>query len=482
MIAVARSSAVAAAVMAGFMLVAALIALLRNEAGGGVFVACAVMTIFGAGAVHLAVRHRAARLDRRAAFALLAVLWAGIPVLAAIPVAATTTLGPMAAWLEAVSAFTTTGPVYIHDIEGVPRATLAWLLTLQWGGGLLTLVGFVAVLGPAGIGGLPDRSARAALLGVSETSALDDALRLVVPIYLGATVIGTFLMFAAGERPFDALALAGAALSTGGLLPDADGMAAHGSSTVKLIFIVLMLIGATSVLWHRLLLTRRFRLALGQQENLALLLLVLVLGIAVAAIDYNGAASPLFLPIALEDGLFTAVALVTTTGVEPHGGAFSGLPITLVAAVVFVGGATFSTAGGIKIYRAGIMLLQSYLELERLIHPNAVRPRRLGQQQITLQMMKAIWIMFGVACTSVAALTMLLAPAMPSFEAAFMAALSALWNVGPIYGAGWETSATWPDWSVLPVYTQIVLIIAMTMGRLEILLVLALANFALWRR
>lgn len=482
MIAVARSSAAAAAIMAGFMLVAAAMALFRNEPGGGVFLASAVMTIFGAGAVHLAVRHRPARLDRRAAFALLSVLWVGIPLLAAIPVTATTSLSPMAAWLEAVSAFTTTGPVYMHDLDGVPRATLAWLLTLQWGGGLLTLVGFVAVLGPAGIGGLPDRSARSALLNVNETAALEDALRLVVPIYLGATIIGTLAIFAAGERMFDALGLAGAALSTGGLLPDADGMAAHGSSLVKLIFLLLMLVGATSVLWQRLLLTRRFRMALGQQENIVLLILVLVLGIAVAAIDYNGAASPLFLPLALEDGLFTAVSLVTTTGVEPHGGAFASLPLALVAAVVFMGGATFSTAGGIKIYRAGIMALQGYLELERLIHPNAVRPRRLGQQQITLQMMKAIWIMFGVACTSVAALTLFLAPAMPSFEAAFMAALTSLWNVGPVYGAGWEVSSTWPDWSTLPVYAQVVLIVAMTMGRLEILLVLALANFAFWRR
>ncbi len=482
MIAVARSSAVAAAIMAGFMLVAAIVALFRGEAGGGVFLASGVMTIFGAGAVYLAVRHRPARLDRLAAFTLLAVLWTGIPILAAIPVAATTSLTPMGAWMEAVSAFTTTGPVSLHEIDGVPRGTLAWLLTLQWGGGLLTLVGFVAVLGPAGIGGLPDRSARAALLGVSETTALDDALRLVVPIYLGATVIGTLLMFAAGERLFDAVGLAGAALATGGLLPDADGMAAHGNSTVKLIFIVLMLVGATSVLWHRLLLTRRFRLALGQQENIVLFLMAIALGITAAAIDYNSAGSPLFLPFALEDGLFTAVSLITTTGVEPHGGAFASLPVALVAGVVFVGGASFSTAGGIKIYRAGIMALQGYLELERLIHPNAVRPRRLGQQQITLQMMKAIWIMFGVACTTIAAVMILLAPAMPSFEAAFMAALTALCNIGPVYGAGWEASSAWPDWSTLPAYAQIVLIISMTMGRLEILLILALANFAFWRR
>ncbi len=482
MIAVVRHSALTAGVMAGFLLLAALVSLFRNEPGADVFLLTAVLTVFGAGAMYLAVRNRGGRLDRLAAYGLLLVVWLGVPVIAAVPIAATTSLGPMAAWLEAVSAFTTTGAIQIHDLDNVPRATLGWLLTLQWAGGLLTLLGFVAVLGPAGIGGLPDRSARTNLLGVTEQTALDDALRLVLPIYLGATVLCTLLLFMTGVHMFDALGLAGSALSTGGLLPDPDGIAAYGHFAVKMVLIVFMLIGGTSVLWHRMLLSRRFRLAFGQYENLALLGLCFGLGIIAAAIGYRTPYGGLSLPMALEDGLFTAVSLVTTTGIEPHGGAFASLPLTLIIAVVFIGGASFSTAGGIKIYRAGIMFLQSFRELERLVHPNAVRPRRLGQQNVTLQMMKAIWIMFGVACTVIAALSAAIAPAMPSFEAAFVSIVAALGNVGPIYPVGWQEGVVWPEWGALPAYAQIILALAMILGRLEILVVLGVANFALWRR
>jgi len=482
MIALARHTAVTAAVMAAFLLVTALGALFRGEAEAGTFLATALLTFFGAGAVFLSVRNRGARLGRRSSYALLVVLWLGVPAIAALPVAATTPLGPMAAWLEAVSAFTTTGAVQIHDIDAVPRATLGWLLTLQWAGGLFTLLGFVAVLGPAGIGGLPDRSARVRLLGVGEHTALGDALRLVLPIYLGATLLCTALLFFAGVRLFDALGLAGAALATGGLLPDADGIAAYGHFSVKLVLIVFMLVGGTSVLWHRLLVTRRFRLALGQQENIALLVVCLVVGLLAASIRYGTLEGHLSLPLALEDGFFTAVSLVTTTGLEPHAGAFASLPLILVLGLVFIGGASFSTAGGIKMYRAGIMFLQSYLELERLVHPHAVHMRRLGQQSVTLQMMKAIWIMFGVACTLVAGLTAAIAPAMPSFEAAFVSIVAALANVGPVYVAGWSQDIVWPEWGSLPGYAQIILSIAMILGRLEILVVLGLGNFALWRR
>lgn len=482
MIVVARHSALVAGVMALFLLVSAIIALLRREAGAAAFFLTALLTIFGAGAVYLAARNRAGRLDRRASYTLLLVLWLGLPVIAAFPIAATTSLGPVEAWMEAVSAFTTSGSVQIHDIASVPRSTIAWLLTLQWAGGLLTLVGILAVLAPAGIGGLPDRTARMNLHGPSEATAFDDALRQVLPIYLGATILCTLILFVLGVRMFDALGLAGAALSTGGLLPDPDGMAAYGHAAVKLVMMVFMLIGATSVLWHRMWFTRRFRLALGQHENIAVLLLSLLLGIIAAATWFNTPLGGQSLPLALEDGLFTAAALVTTMGVEPHAGAFTALPLTLVLLIIFIGGATFSTAGGIKMYRVGIMCLQSYRELARLVHPNAVRPRRLGQQNVSLQMMKAIWICFGVACTIIASFTAALAPAMPSFEAAFVAVVAALSNAGPVYSAGWASDVVWPEWGQLPVYGQLILAAAMILGRLEILVVLGLVNFAFWRR
>lgn len=482
MIAVARHSAQTAGVMACFLLLSALVSVFRNEPGADVFLMTALLTVFGAGAVYLAVRNRAGRLDRLAAYGLLILLWAGVPLVAAVPIAATTSLGPVHAWLEAVSAFTTTGPVRIHEIGDVPRATLGWLLTLQWAGGLLTLVGFVAVLGPAGLGGLPDRSARANLLAATQQTTLDDALRLVLPIYLGATLLCTLALLLMGVRLFDALGLAGAALSTGGLLPDADGVAAYGHFGIKAVLIVFMLIGGTSVLWHRMLLTRRIRLALGQYENIMVFIFCGGLGIAAAAIGFRAAGGGTSVPLALEDGLFAAVSLVTTSGIEPHAGAFASLPVTLVLAIIFIGGASFSTAGGIKIYRAGVMVLQSLRELERLVHPSAVHPRRLGQQNVTLQMMKAIWIMFGVACSSIAALSVALSPAMPSFEAAFVAVMAALSNIGPVYAAGWQPDVNWPEWGALPVYAQTILALAMILGRLEILVVLGLANFALWRR
>ncbi|HSI39200.1 MAG TPA: potassium transporter TrkG [Xanthobacteraceae bacterium] len=482
MVAVARHSVRAAGVMAAFLLACALVAAGGRDPAAVVFVLTALMTVFLAGGVHLATRSRAGRLDRVGSFVLLLLLWLGLPVLGAIPVAATTSLGPMGAWFETVCAITTTGSCALHSLDDVPRATLAWLLCLQWFGGLLTLVGVVAVLAPAGIGGLPDRAARAAEFGLSEATEIDDAIRHVLPVYGGATVLCMLALFAVGVGGLDAFGLASAAISTGGLLPDADGIAAYGDVAVKLVLIVFMLVGGTSLLWQRMILSRRFRLAFGQTENFAVLLVCGVVGLLVGAVSFRAGHGEIGLPLAVEDGLFTAVSLVTTTGVEPHAGAFASLPLGFVLVLLCIGGATFSTSGGLKMYRVGAALMQSLRDLNRLIYPHAVRPRRLRAGGVEPQAMTAIWLCLSASGLLIAVCAAMIAPAMPSFEATYVAVIAALTNAGAVFTANWAGSSAWPDWGDVPDYAKIALAALMILGRLEILVVLGLVHFGFWRR
>ncbi|MCK0197802.1 TrkH family potassium uptake protein [Ancylobacter sp. 6x-1] len=483
MIAVAQKGALGAGALALFLLFSGAVGLIRHEVASVAFLLTALLTVFGAGALHLATRNRSARLGRLSSYGLLTLFWFGASVIAAIPVDATTSLGFVDAWFEAICALTTTGGGGIHAVADVPRATLVWLLSLQWLGGLLTLIGAVAVLAPAGVGGLPDRISGLPEQGISEgTAFFEDAIETVVPVYAGVTMLCMIALFAAGLDGFNAFGMATAAVSTGGLLPDADGMAAYGTMPVKLVMSFFMLAGGTSILWHRMIATRRFRQAFTQRENVSVVVLVIILGILVSAIRYQTPEGRLSLPVALEDGLFTAVSLVTTTGIELHAGDFTSLPLTVVLLIIFMGGASFSTSGGIKLHRVGAMVLQSLMELNRLVMPHAVRPRQLGRQTVPLQAMKAVWVCFVVATVTLGFLAAAIAPAMPSFDAAYVAAMSAMTNAGPVYGAGWEAGTVWPEWGALPAYAKLLLGTGMVLGRLEIVVVLGLVHAALWRR
>jgi trk system potassium uptake protein TrkH len=94
---------------------------------------------------------------------------------------------------------------------------------------------------------------------------------------------------------------------------------------------------------------------------------------------------------AMREGIFTAASIVTTTGFDVRYAGMQVLPLALVLMIVFVGGGTMSTAGGIKLYRVGIMAVQSMRELDRTIYPHAVRSSYVGSVLYDIQLMKSIW-------------------------------------------------------------------------------------------
>ena len=57
---------------------------------------------------------------------------------------------------------------------------------------------------------------------------------------------------------------------------------------------------------------------------------------------------------------------------------------------MFIGGSAGSTGGGIKVVRIQLLFKNAYLELKRLIHPNAVIPVRYNSQAVPPQIITNI--------------------------------------------------------------------------------------------
>ena len=60
------------------------------------------------------------------------------------------------------------------------------------------------------------------------------------------------LLLATEIPPFDAVCLALSTVSTGGFMPITGDLSAYRSTFVEIIVAVFMLIGATSIVWHRM--------------------------------------------------------------------------------------------------------------------------------------------------------------------------------------------------------------------------------------
>lgn len=420
------------------------------------------------------------RMRRVEALCLVAASFVVMPAFAALPFVFSGQSRYLVAYLDMVSALTTTGVLFGEAMARWPTSLVLWHAIIQWFGGALSILFLVIVLGPLSIGGLPIRHVR-----VVEHGGEDEAERLVEtfaelgPIYVGATALCFLGLVVSGLPALDALCVALAILSTGGAIAREGGFATYGAPIAEIVATVFMLVAATSVVWIRLVLQGRVRQALEQPEVAALALLVVALGLLIAANLAADGRAPLE---ALRHGLFTAVSLISTTGLSISLSDHQSLPAVLTIVVVFVGGATFSAAGGLKLHRVGTALIQATRELNRALYPSGIGASTIGGQYFSLGLMKAIWVAVLLHVLVFTGLMIALAPAAGDFEAAYRAAAGLLSGIGQIHSDGPRSLGAWVPFSAWPDYAKVIACVGMILGRMETLAGLALIHLALWRR
>jgi trk system potassium uptake protein TrkH len=467
------------------MLFPALIALVAEDRVGlEGFLLVAGLTGFIAGAIFFALRGRRWRLSRSTAFIFVVAMWTVPALIAAVPIMYGASVSYVSALFEAISGLTTTGASVMPSIDHTGSAIIFWRAELQWLGGLMTLISMVALLAPAGVGGLTGRVV--ASLGPAGEVGLGrsfSTVRTVAIMYTVGTGICLALLILSGIPAFDAVCLAFATVSTGGFMPVEGGFGVYRNAFAEVVVMIFMLVGATSVVWHRMILQGRWTLLLAHRESYWVIGVAVLLGIAYGA-AFSAAEGGLAEPSAfnaLRDGLFTGISIVSTTGFEPMTGAIAALPVAVVAALALAGGGAMSTAGGIKYFRFGGMFVQSMHELKRLVYPHSVRNTHFGSQPYDISLMKSLWASAIAALAVVTLSTLLLTLNHPSFHGGALAAISAFANIGPLYPAEWEASVGWPTYADFDGFSQVVMIVTMVVGRIEAVAVLALFSVAYWR-
>ena len=460
------------------MLVPAAISVVSQDGAATDFLLVSGLTGFLSGAIFFAMRGHRLRFDRTAGFVLAAALWVVIPPIAALPFALHGGLSYVAALFEAVSGFTTSGGTVFRTLSGAGPSIIFWRAELQWLGGLTTLVTFVTILAPAGMGGLSSRGL-AALGGFSEAGPerVVHGLRQLASLYALFTGLCIILLFFCGVPTFDAICLALSTVSTGGFMPVDGNLSVYGSPYADGVIALFMIAGATSVVFHRSVMEGRWSMLLDHRETWWVLGVMAAAGLAYAWVFHTGGD----LIAALGEGLFNSVSLISTTGYETHAGALSAIPDTLVLFLAIGGASALSTAGGLKFYRIGAMTVQSMHELKRLVFPHSLRSTRFGSQPYDMTLMKAIWANLVVAVVVIIVAALALAASLPSFDAAMVAAVAGFSNIGPLYSQEWLIGPDWPAYADFGVGGQLAMIATMIAGRIEVIVLFASLYAAYWR-
>ncbi|MNC84761.1 Trk system potassium uptake protein TrkH [compost metagenome] len=137
-----------------------------------------------------------------------------------------------------------------------------------------------------------------------------------------------------------------------------------------------------------------------------------------------------------------------------------------------------SAGGGIKLIRAMILFRQVFREFNKLSHPNAVTPLKIGGQVVPNQVVFSVLAFFFAWLATLVSMTLLLTLSGLDAITAFSAVVASLNNIGPgLHQVGPATT-----FSVLNDFQTWVCSATMLLGRLELLTVLVVLTPAFWRK
>ena len=462
-----------------FMIPPMLADLVMNNSDWEVFAGSAVITGF-IGLMMVLVSRDAwsERVRLKEGFVLTVASWLTLSLFTAIPyMFMEKPLSFVDAWFEAVSGLTTTGATVFTGLDGLPEGLLLWRSLTQWIGGLGIVVMALIMLPFLKVGGMQ--------LFQTESSDRSDK---IVPharqfigylalAYLALTALCAIAYRLAGMRTFDAVNHAMTTVATGGFSTHDASFGYFTSPLLHWIAIIFMLAGSLPlVLYVRL--ARERRLALLKNAQVIGFLNIVLLAILVLAL-WRMVVLHTPPEQALREVAFSVVSIITTTGYATVDyTAWGFFAVAAFFLLMFLGGCTGSTAGGMKIFRIQVMMMAISAYVKRLTTPHRVVNMVYENRTVTQDIAMAVFAYVSVLFVTVGVLTILVAATGVDFVTAISAAVTAVANVGPGLGEMIGPSGTFAG---MPDAAKVLLAIAMLLGRLEFFTVLVVLQPSFWR-
>jgi trk system potassium uptake protein TrkH len=296
----------------------------------------------------------------------------------------------------------------------------------------------------------------------------------------GIYVLFTFLeiiILWIGEMNFlDAICHSFATMATGGFSTKNDSIAGFTPFT-QYVIIVFMILAGTNFTLHYLALHSKFKKLWANQEfkvYMGIIFIITIL-ITIGLLLYNLNDT---LEASFREALFTVVSILTTTGFVTAD--FLIWPTSIwimIFTLMFIGGSAGSTGGGIKISRHLLLVKNSWVELKRAIHPQAVIPVKFNgksvSQQIIFNVMAFFLLYIMIFVTGVVVMAFL----GMDFETSIGSVAATLGNIGPGIGGVGPTE----NYAFFSPFAKWFLSFLMLLGRLELFTVLIVISPAFWR-
>jgi len=439
------------------------------------FVLCVVFLVL------FLTRKSEAGIETSKGFLLVCITWFLSCILGALPFYFFLQPGDFAdAFFESASGFSTTGATIFLDVEALPRSLLFWRTMIQWLGGMGMVVLTVALAPIIGAGGFllfrgeapgPDKG--------KITPRITATARILWLIYLSLTILETLLLILGGMNWFDALTHSFSTVATGGFGNRNNSIASYNSPWIEWVILIFMMIAGFNFNLIFRLLKGKGREILKNSEARTYFGIIFLAGIICVCVLFpviqnQGGSASGALEQSIRKSLFQCISILTTTGFSATDHRlWPPLAQAVLFLLMFIGGCSSSTAGGIKVIRHVILFKQTRNELMKHLYPRGVFSIHIDGKEGQKNIVYGVAGFFFLYLFLVMIASLFVSYSGIDIFSSLNISLLAMGNIG--LGFVWGSMES--ILHNLPGYCKWVLSFAMIAGRLELWTILAIFYF-----
>jgi len=427
------------------------------------FLYSAGLTLLLAGFMRLVSRDTSGKnISNRDTFLIVTLAWLLISVIGSLPYLFSRTISSFTnAFFESASGFTTTGASILTEVESLPHSILFWRSLTHWIGGIGIIVLVILILPTLKITGYQLFSLESSVKEKIHPRIRGVVTRILL-IYLGLTAAEILFLSVGDMKVFDSICHAFGTVATGGFSTKNTSIAGYSPYSQYVVGIFMFLAAVSYVVYYHLI-SRSFSKIRKNDELWFYIFMVTASVCFLTLILFSG--TDRNFELAFRDAFFQVTSQVSCTGFAttdymkfpPIGWYFMFL-------LMFFGGSTGSTTGGIKMGRHLIALKNLKNAFIKLHHPSAIIPVQLNGQRVTDETVNQVVVFIFLYILTFLAGSMVMQISGISILEASGASATSMAGIGP----GLGLSGNMGNYAHFNTVAKITLILLMVAGRLEL--------------
>jgi trk system potassium uptake protein TrkH len=415
------------------------------------------------------------KFSNRDGYLAVTISWIMFSVLGALPYLISGTIPSFIdAFFESTSGFSTTGSSILRDVEILPFSILFWRSLTHWIGGLGIIALVIIILPSLRVTGYQLFSLESSLKEKIHPKTKAIGFR-VMFIYLGLTLAEVILLNIGDMNLFDSICHSFGTVATGGFSTKNISLMYYSSYSQYIVMIFMFLAGTSQVIYYYLV-KLNFK-KIKQNEELWFYIGVAIMAGAIATIILLSKTTMTF-EESFREGYFQIISIMTCTGFASAD--YLLWPVTavlLIFLMMFSGGSTGSTSGGIKMARHLIVIKNIKNVFVKLNHPKSVSFIRINGRSVSENTNISIlsFVVLYLFLFMLGTLIIVFTGVDPVTAASSVATCMA--GIGP----GLGTVGPMSNFAHMPETGKIVLSLLMIIGRLEIITVFTIFTRTFWK-